>query len=528
MAKFSKPHIAVAWAALLLLGAAGEAQSPLTTTFAGGNWATPGSAVFFDLQTGGSGLSIHALDIHDRALAGTPAGLTVYLRLGPHTGFETLAAEWQRVARDDGSALSAGFGVATHVPLLAPICLPANQLFGVAVVGSATTDQEYTNGTGINQVHVVPELRLSAGSAQTSPFATTPIVPRVFNGAVHFHPAPGCNLVFPAGLSGVAESVLHSGTADRAEQPRPFEDGWILRWNAVDLTGTTAGNPAIILANLSLGQSAPRGLTPFLLGFEQLWSGSNPSGFATNVPPGIIGGAEVVLSVPHGLLNPGDTLRLQGLMFDAAIGGRFPVLPTNSIEFVHRDPVNIEVRCTGANSFNADTGSGFFTVDHLPNSVLPPIESLTLDWVQSSNPFQSTMRFDTDQSGMADVFEGGNGSLVGTCGGTYRNMSDSNTGLVFDGTNTVPATPCDPAANTGWRGSNPGGVAGDWRSLGFRFAGFAFASGRRFEFDCDTDGGLGTSGDDMAGMVVTIGFVGGTSVTLEVAPMGPGLGLVQF
>ncbi len=49
-----------------------------------------------------------------------------------------------------------------------------------------------------------------------------------------------------------------------------------------------------------------------------------------------------------------------------------------------------------------------------------------------------------------------------------------------------------------------------------------------FEFDCDTDGGAGISGDDMAGLVVTINFVGGSSVSGEITAAGPDLGVLNF
>lgn len=96
----------------------------------------------------------------------------------------------------------------------------------------------------------------------------------------------------------------------------PFEDNWVLRWNVEDTSGTNAGKFAIVLANLAFGGSAPIGNTPLLPGFTQVWAGSTPSGVAVTVAPGIVGGAEVVLSVPANTLMPTDTVRLQAIMID--------------------------------------------------------------------------------------------------------------------------------------------------------------------------------------------------------------------
>ncbi len=128
------------------------------------------------------------------------------------------------------------------------------------------------------------------------------------------------------------------------------------------------------------------------------------------------------------------------------------------------------MRCDGSNTSNSNTAFGFFSINHLASSTFPPIESVTLDWVASSNLGQATMVFDTDQTGSADLFEGGNGGTVG-CLGTYRNGSDVSTGLIYDAANTVPATPCDPTALTGWTGSTAT-TAANWRALDFRFTTF--------------------------------------------------------
>lgn len=118
---------------------------------------------------------------------------------------------------------------------------------------------------------------------------------------------------------------------------------------------------------------------------------------------------------------------------------------------------------------------------------------------------------------MGSVFEGGN-SANPSCLGTYRNNSHVTTGLVFDPTCTIPATPCDPAANTGWIGTNAGANVDDWRTLQFRFT--DFQAGEFFEFDCDTDGGQGITGSDMEGMRVTVVLSDNTVLTGTLATIG--------
>lgn len=483
--------------AALTLGAAATAQSPLQTILVSNNSGSPGGAVYFDLIGGNTGLAVNAFDINYSAAAGLAVGLDVYLRGGTHVGFESSTTGWSLVAQDNGAAVTAGRDLATNVVLANTFCVPAGATIGVALVASAASGFAYTNGTGTNQVYTNADLTLSAGAASNVPFTGAPFTPRIFNGAVYYNMAPGCNIVFPSGLDAVGEATLNSGTLSAAS-PQEFEDNWFLRWNLVDTSGTTAGNPGVVVGNIGWGGSPAVGTTPGISGFIQLSAASTPTGNAFSLPPGVVGGPTGhSFPVPAGILSPGDTLRVQGLTLDVGTG---TVLPTNSIELVHRDPVNILIRCDGSNSFNSNTAFGYFSVDHLASSTLAPIASIQFDWVTSSNPGQATMEFDTDQTGMADLFEGGNGGMTG-CLGTYRNGGDVATGLVYDAANTIPASPCDPTALTGWTGTNPGNAVDDWRTLDFRFT--TFVPGTKFEFDSDTDGGAGITGDSMAGMVVT-------------------------
>jgi hypothetical protein len=167
------------------------------------------------------------------------------------------------------------------------------------------------------------------------------------------------------------------------------------------------------------------------------------------------------------------------------------------LELTTPAPNGIVVEANGGNSFNAVTTSGFFSVTNTGNEL---ITEITFDWVGVTG--QGTMVFDCDQATMADLFWLGNGS-GGTCNGTYRNGSDTATGLIYDALNTHKEVCGGNTYNCGWIGTNPT-TAPNYKTLTFRFAVGMFGQGKKFEFDADTDGGLGTGGGSMAGMKITI------------------------
>ena len=120
-----------------------------------------------------------------------------------------------------------------------------------------------------------------------------------------------------------------------------------------------------------------------------------------------------------------------------------------------------------------------------------------VSWI-GSPAAQASMIWDLDSQAHGESFDAGNSTLAGYQG-TYRNGSDLTTGLDYS---VSPISPGDAAARTGY--------VGDSRTLNFHFTGGAFTSGHTFEFDCDTDGGLGYSGEDMAGMRISISLTDGS------------------
>ena len=176
----------------------------------------------------------------------------------------------------------------------------------------------------------------------------------------------------------------------------------------------------------------------------------------------------------------------------------------------------IFIEAVGANSFDTDVDRGFWRVRHLGS--YGAIQSIQLDWTLSTEPGQHSMQFDIDQDLNGHRHDGGNST---GCPGTYRNDSDLATGLDY----SYPGNHA-PACATG--GENAGfsidaGNAEAAQAVTYRFTGNSFGNGLQFEFDCDTDGGLGVTGASMTGLVVRVKVAGGTllSSALSVDPHNP-------
>lgn len=255
---------------------------------------------------------------------------------------------------------------------------------------------------------------------------------------------------------------------------------------------TLAGRAAFLILNI--GQNLPNMKIP---GYPEVVA-QLP---AALLQPLALGSPPIRYFFPP-IFQPGDQMRVQVVYAEPRIRGN-QLVATNQV-FI--DQTEIVVMAQGHDSFNSDVTQGFFSISNLASD---PITNVVLDWTTSTNTLHAVQEFDTDQTGMAERFDGGN-AIKGSCAGTYRNGSHAAAGLVFDHLNTVIA-PCSPGilpiggdairANCGWIGTNPGNDPGDYRTLQFRFT--SFGAGVTFEFDCDTDRG-GTSGDEMRGLVVTI------------------------
>lgn len=259
------------------------------------------------------------------------------------------------------------------------------------------------------------------------------------------------------------------------------------------------------------------GLLPGVKNFYTASAYSNPSTMLYAEAPAVAG-SPMTFNVPIVLgALPDGLMRVQGLYLDpAAPPGVVPIRSSTEglWDLDSRGILGVTVSADGPNSFNSDTTSGYFQISNASTDPMKAISSVTLDYSVNL----PDLEFDTDQAGIADIFEGGNSTLVG-CAGTYRNGSDLTTGLVYGPSNTVPAAPCDPAARTGFLGANELGPA-SYQTLTFQFSGGNFFNGAVLEFDCDTDGG-GISGDANAGLVITVTTVDGSTRTGVLAVSGP-------
>lgn len=180
------------------------------------------------------------------------------------------------------------------------------------------------------------------------------------------------------------------------------------------------------------------------------------------------------------------------------------------------DPAGIAtIRTSGVNSFNNVTTSGYFSITADVNSAVDPIVAITFDWAASTNPAQGTMVFDCDQTGMANTFWEGNGDPA--CQGTYRNGSDVTVGLDYANVanNLIGTTIC-PTSVAHCEATNMT-VANSYQTLKWHFMPGTWVAGTTLEFDIDTDGGVGSGGDQNVGMRVTIETLGGVTYVGELA-----------
>ena len=118
-----------------------------------------------------------------------------------------------------------------------------------------------------------------------------------------------------------------------------FTGGDTLNFNYLDPAGNANGKLAAVVLNLGEGPM-PLGTTAAIPGFQQLWLGSTPSGFALPVALLTLPAADQTWTIPVWAFNPGGTVRLQGLILDPpAAPGTLPVVPTrNVVDFVAYGP----------------------------------------------------------------------------------------------------------------------------------------------------------------------------------------------
>ena len=334
---------------------------------------------------------------------------------------------------------------------------------------------------------------------------------------VHLYKAPF--------VDGVGEARLFTSVDGSVESDgheiQVIRRGSVVTYGTSVPRGGDTFTPSMIAFNLG-PNATTNGVTALIPGailpeFHALSELSNPVGFAlwglTLV------GTRPSITVPGGLLADGAPVRLQGMYPKVPeSGGQGFLMATNErrLRYLSDD---ITVSAEGTNNLTTDR------YWRISNSLGCQIDSITLDWVASTNAGQATMVFDTDQplsSALGGQLYGGQNN-VATCENSFRDGTDLATGLDYAGS---AASTCDPTAgNLGYTPSNVTGVT-TARTLTFNFTNFSSGD---FIFDCDTDGGVGVTGDAMAGLVVTIVTPNG-SLTGELAadPSTPNRAFIRF
>lgn len=213
------------------------AQSPLTTTFAGGN-AQSGN--MFDI-VGVTPVVITGFDVN---MAGT-ATIEVYsITAGTtYVGNETNPAAWTLLGTAPG-VVGAGLGVPTPVPLILSVPINPGQVQGFYVTVTTGT-LAYTAGSVLGSVFASnSDIQFREGVGKAYPFGAT-FTPRVWNGRIHY---------VPGAAGGFATKTLYgAGCYDlprMAHQLFPGDTTPVdlvnTQWSLLYLPGATGGNYIIV------------------------------------------------------------------------------------------------------------------------------------------------------------------------------------------------------------------------------------------------------------------------------------------
>lgn len=182
----------------------GASANSITTVFNRNNGGSNGGAVYFDVVTNASALSVTGIDTNTND-TGLSFSWTVYGRAGTSVGFENSSAGWSVIGTGTGTAN--GANVPSPITLDAPFLLAANSTTGIAFVIGANAGHDYS-GTGSNPApgalqYSNADLTLNLGAASNVPFSGTPFRPRIWNGTIHYSVVPE-----PATMAGLAMGAL--------------------------------------------------------------------------------------------------------------------------------------------------------------------------------------------------------------------------------------------------------------------------------------------------------------------------------
>lgn len=164
------------------------AQSPLTTTYAGGNGLGAGATIYFDLVVAAP-ITLTQIDVNSSSPAATAGSIDVRWCNTTYVGNDVNAAAW--TLGGSGPAVVTAPGAATPV-VITPFTLPPGN-YGMAITYNLIA-MNYSNGLGTavpgssaNQTYSTNELTLLAGaSSGGAPGTAICCTPRVFNGSLYY------------------------------------------------------------------------------------------------------------------------------------------------------------------------------------------------------------------------------------------------------------------------------------------------------------------------------------------------------
>ncbi len=264
----------------------------------------------------------------------------------------------------------------------------------------------------------------------------------------------------------------------------PFDQ--TLAWN-LDVPGL---NYVLLIDAVGAPLRAPGPIGPFKSLWELILDSplANPasrtiefgvltSGVPTTVPVSALAG------IPLGTRLRSQAVYIEPRVQNNGCGLLNPFAVTNpTVHDWQRLPYGIEVVTAGLDTFNADSGSGLFSVATLPEFGGSSILSMTME-------LAGNLVFDTDERNMAGEFWNGNATAC-SAGNTYRNRSDSSVGLDYaHAWNNLSSLCAGTRQNAGCEAWRPIGSTGlhAFGALTWRFIPGQFRAGKTFEFDCDVD-----------------------------------------
>ena len=174
-------RFSTALAAAVALGCGVQAQTRCLQTinpFASNNGGSAGGIVYMDIDTKGNNLLLTDIHVNTGIGAGTAIGVEVYLCPTTYIGNETSAAAWTFAGSMTGTAANQDEASITS----GAACVAAGT-YGMAIL-AVGFGHRYTNGStvvGPNYTYSNPDLSLTLGKAQNTPFSSAPFSPRLGN-----------------------------------------------------------------------------------------------------------------------------------------------------------------------------------------------------------------------------------------------------------------------------------------------------------------------------------------------------------